>query len=96
MLGERYLDSRIAPKVSDYMRRAALGQDPLDSLTPRQREMLQLVVQGYSNKDIASHLDVSVKTVEAHRAQIMETLGLKDVPGLVRFGIRNGLISAEH
>lgn len=96
MLGERYLDSRIAPKVNDYMRRAGLGQDPLDSLTPRQREVLQLVVQGYSNKDIASHLDVSVKTVEAHRAQIMETLELKDVPGLVRFAIRNGLISAEH
>jgi DNA-binding NarL/FixJ family response regulator len=95
MLGERYLDSRIAPKVNDYMRRAGLGQDPLDSLTPRQREVLQLVVQGYSNKDIAGTLEVSVKTVEAHRAQIMETLNLKDVPGLVRFAIRNGLISAE-
>jgi DNA-binding NarL/FixJ family response regulator len=96
MLGERYLDSRIAPKVNDYLRRAGLGQDPLDTLTPRQREVLQLVVQGYSNKDIAGLLEVSIKTVEAHRAQIMETLDLHDLPGLVRFAIRNGLISAEH
>jgi RNA polymerase sigma factor (sigma-70 family) len=94
MLGERHLDSRIAPKVNEYMRRAGL-YDPLDTLTPRQREVLQLVVQGYTNKDIAERLEVSVKTVEAHRSQIMETLALRDVPGLVRFAIRHGLISAD-
>jgi DNA-binding NarL/FixJ family response regulator len=94
LLGERYLDSRIAPKVNDYLR-AGFGQDPLDSLTPRQRQVLQLVVQGYTNNDIAHALKVTAKTVEAHRAQIMETLKLRDVPGLVRFAIRHGLISAE-
>jgi DNA-binding NarL/FixJ family response regulator len=95
MLGERYLDSRLAPKVNDYLRRAALAQDPLESLTPRQREVLQLVVQGYSNKDMAKMLGLSIKTVEAHRAQLMETLNIHDVTGLVRFAIRNGLINAE-
>jgi DNA-binding NarL/FixJ family response regulator len=95
MQGERYLDSRIAPKVDNYLCRAALAQDPLDTLTPRQREVLQLVVQGYSNKEMANMLGVSVKTIEAHRAQVMETLGIADVTGLVRFAIRNGLISAE-
>lgn len=95
MRGERYLDSRLAPKLDDYLRRTGLAQDPLDTLTPRQREVLQLVVQGYTNKDIAQALEVSIKTVEAHRAQISETLNIKDVPGLVRFAIRNGLISAE-
>jgi DNA-binding NarL/FixJ family response regulator len=64
-------------------------------LTPRQREILQLVTEGHSTKDIARRLDVSVKTVEAHRAEVMERLDIHDLPGLVRFAIRHGLTSPD-
>jgi len=62
-------------------------------LTPRQREVLQLVVEGYRTKEIASKLERSVKTIEMHRGCIMDALDIHDIPGLVRFAIRNGLIS---
>jgi DNA-binding NarL/FixJ family response regulator len=95
MRGDTYVDSRVATKLSDYVRRVGNASNPLDLLTPRQREVLQLVVQGYSTKEIAKTLDVSIKTVEAHRSQLMENLGIEDVTGLVRFAIRHGLISTE-
>jgi DNA-binding NarL/FixJ family response regulator len=68
---------------------------PENQLTLRQREVLQLVAEGKSTKEIASALNLSVKTVETHRAQIMERLGIRDVPGLVRYAIRLGLVSAD-
>jgi DNA-binding NarL/FixJ family response regulator len=64
-------------------------------LTPRQREILQLIAEGSSTREIAERLHVSVKTVETHRAQLMSRLGIHDVPGLVRFAIRIGMISTE-
>ena len=67
----------------------------LDQLTPRQRETLQLIAEGYSTKEIAFALGVSVKTVETHRAQLKERLGIYNVAGLVRFALRVGLISSE-
>ena len=67
----------------------------LDQLTPRQRETLQLVAEGYSTKEIAFALGVSVKTVETHRAQLKERLGIYNVAGLVRFALRVGLITSE-
>jgi DNA-binding NarL/FixJ family response regulator len=67
----------------------------LHRLTARQREILQLVAEGYSTRDIASRLHLSVKTVESHRSQLMERLDIHDVPGLVRFAIRVGLVSAD-
>jgi DNA-binding NarL/FixJ family response regulator len=66
-----------------------------DGLTPRQREILQLVAEGQSTKDVAQLLDLSVKTVETHRGQIMERLGIHDLAGLVRYAIRTGLVSSE-
>jgi DNA-binding NarL/FixJ family response regulator len=64
-------------------------------LTARQREVLRLVVEGRTMKEIAASLGLSVKTVEAHRAQMMERLGIHDVPGLVRYAMRIGLLRPE-
>jgi len=93
--GDVYLSPTISRQVVEQFTRAAAEPDPLAGLTPRQREILQLVAEGKSSKDIAVLLDLSTKTVEAHRAQIMERLGLHDVTALVRFAIRVGLISPE-
>jgi DNA-binding NarL/FixJ family response regulator len=95
--GETYLSPAISRQVVDGYLRAAGGAEPepLAGLTGRQREILQLVAEGHPTKEIASLLGVSVKTVESHRAQIMERLDIRDVPGLVRFAIRAGLVSPE-
>jgi len=71
------------------------ARDPLDALTPRQREILQLVAEGHTSKDIAQRLALSFKTVEGHRAQVMERLGIHDLAGLVRFAVRAGLVTSE-
>jgi len=62
-------------------------------LTPRQRQVLQLVAQGKKSKEIAGQLKISVKTVEMHRTQLMESLGVHNIAGLVRYAIRMGLIA---
>jgi DNA-binding NarL/FixJ family response regulator len=94
--GEVYLSPAISRTIVDgYLRASDGGSDPLASLTARQREILQLIAEGRSTKEIAADLDVSVKTVETHRAQLMERLDIHDVAGLVRFAIRTGLISSE-
>jgi DNA-binding NarL/FixJ family response regulator len=67
----------------------------LDRLTSRQREILQLIAEGTTTKQIAQRLRVSVKTVETHRANLMERLEIHDVPGLVRFAIRVGIVALE-
>ena len=77
--------------VQDYARRLGRDEEPL---TARQREVLQLIAEGKSTKEIALMLDLSVKTVETHRKELMERLGIHDVPGLVRYAIRVGLIKA--
>ena len=76
---------------------AAPGADGAapDVLTSRQREILQLVAEGKSTKEVAQLLDVSAKTVETHRGQIMERLGIHDLAGLVRYAIRTGLVSPD-
>ena len=94
--GETYLSPAVSKHVmDDYVRRTGGATDPIDALTPRQREVLQLVAEGNTSKDIADRLGLSFKTVEAHRAQIMERLGLHDVAGLVRFAMRMGLVRTE-
>src|SRR5215470_2936440 len=81
--------------LDDYMRKLRkLGaEDPYDLLTPREREILQLVVEGKSNKDVANMLNLSVYTVETHRSNIMEKLNLKGVPELMLYAVRKGIIS---
>jgi DNA-binding NarL/FixJ family response regulator len=93
MRGETYLSPAISKQViSDYVRRVAGGSDSQDQLTPRQREILRLIAQGCSTQEIARNLAISVKTVETHRAQLMDRLNIHDVPGLVRYALRTGLI----
>jgi len=68
-------------------------QSELAVLTPRQKEILQLIAEGYSTREIADLLELSIKTIESHRANIMERLEIRDVPGLVRLAIRSRLVS---
>ena len=92
--GQTYLSPAMSKHlVSDYRRRVAEHADPLDRLTPRHREVLQLIAEGQTTKEIAARLKLSVKTVETHRAQLMDRLDIHDVAGLVRFAIRVGLIA---
>lgn len=94
--GETYLTPAASKDIISDMRHGRLPPaDPLDRLTPRQREVLQLLAEGSSTKAIAGKLDLSVKTVETHRGEIMERLDIHDVPGLVRFAIRSGLIQTD-
>lgn len=69
---------------------------PLEKMTPRQREILQLIAEGNSTKEIAFKLNISIKTVETHRKQLMDRLNIYDVAGLVRYAIRIGIISFEN
>jgi DNA-binding NarL/FixJ family response regulator len=99
--GERYLSPEVSKHVIDLALRGSLpnaASGPhggLSTLTPRQREVLQLVAEGKSTRDIAERLHLSNKTVEMYRAQIKERLDIHDTPGLVRYAIRVGLVSAD-
>ncbi len=94
--GGNYLSPAVSRKVvSSFLRGEGPPADPLQGLTARQREVLQMIAEGRSTKEIAADLGLSVKTVETHRAQIMERLEIHDVAGLVRFAIRAGLVSPE-
>jgi two-component system, NarL family, response regulator NreC len=81
--------------LEDYVRKLQRtgGEDSFELLTPREREILQLIAEGKSNKDVANLLHLSVYTVETHRANIMEKLKLKSVPELILYAVRKGVIS---
>jgi DNA-binding NarL/FixJ family response regulator len=94
--GELFLSPVVSkPVVGAYLSNSHDGASALEQLTPRQREILQLIAEGNSSKQIAQILDASVKTIDSHRANLMERLGVHNTPGLVRYAIRYGLISAE-
>lgn len=96
--GHRYLSQKISDKVVDnYVRQreAAETTIPLARLSPRERQILQLVVEGESSAEIASALSLSRKTVETYRSRLMRKLGISDLPSLVKFAIRQGLTSLE-
>ena len=90
--GKTYVSSETPQRTQN---RATIEQRLLESLTPRQRQILTLIAEGQSTKTIARSLDISVKTVESHRAQVIERLGIHDIAGLVRFAIRMGLVRVE-
>lgn len=94
--GERYLSPRISSELVDavFLSRA----DPFgvgDVLSPRQLEILRLIALGKATKEIAFQLGLSSKTVETHRAQIMNRLQIRDIPGLIFYALRNGIISLD-
>jgi DNA-binding NarL/FixJ family response regulator len=94
--GRQYLDSHISREALDnYMKRVAQNGTPVEVLTPRQREILQLIAEGNNTKEIAYQLNVSAKTIETHRAQLMDRLDIRDVPGLVRYAIRTGIATPD-
>jgi len=94
--GKTYLSPSISRTAIDsYLERMGDVVSPLEQLTSRQREILQLIGEGKNTKQIAFNLEISIKTVESHRLQLMERLRIHDVPGLVRFAIRTGLVSVD-
>ncbi|NJM12903.1 MAG: response regulator transcription factor [Synechococcaceae cyanobacterium SM1_2_3] len=97
--GERWLSPSVSRHLLDEYLRLARGQpmvgSGMESLTLRQREILQLIAEGHSTREIADRLTISIKTVETHRAQIMDRLNIRDVAGLTRFALRAGLIDPE-
>jgi DNA-binding NarL/FixJ family response regulator len=95
MRGESWLSPAVSRQVVEgYVQRAGAESAP-ELLTARQREVLRLIADGKSTKEIAFLLNVSGKTIETHRAQIMERLGIRDVPGLVRYALRTGLVPPD-
>lgn len=89
--GEAYLSPAVSDSIlNDYRKHVT---NPIDLLTSREREVLQMIAEGKTNKDVANILNLSVYTVEAHRGKIMEKLNLHNTGDLVRFAIRNGLIA---
>ena len=95
MQGRFYLSSELAPLARQLptVPLAGLRNKPLEGLTERQREILQLIAEGETTKGIALLLKISCKTVEYHRAQLMERLNIFDLAGLVRFALRTGVIA---
>ena len=88
--GEGYISPAVSDAVLDDYRRHVTN--PIDLLSSREREVLQMIAEGKTNKEIASVLNLSVYTVDAHRGRVMEKLNLHSVNELVRFAVRNGLV----
>lgn len=93
--GGRYLTSKVSDVVVDGYVREHRAASPLESLSPREREVMLLVVEGRSSSEIADALHLSPKTVETHRSRLMEKLGVENVIGLVKFAVRHGLAKPE-
>jgi RNA polymerase sigma factor (sigma-70 family) len=93
--GKRYISPETAQNTVIEQGSRGTKRDLLATLSPRQREVLRLIAEGRTTKQIARELEISVKTVETHRAQLMERLGIHDVAGLVRYAIIVGIIEVE-
>jgi DNA-binding NarL/FixJ family response regulator len=96
--GHHYLSQKISDRlIDDYLhqRSASSQPSPLARLTPREREVLQLVVEGKASAEIADILSLSVKTVETYRSRLFHKLNISDIPGLVKFAIQHGLTTLD-
>jgi len=95
MRGDSYLyPSAVTTLVRDYVERGGRGEEQFDVLTPRELEVLKLIAEAYTSKQIADALFISIKTVERHRQNILDKLGMSDRVELTRYAIRRGLIQA--
>ena len=90
--GRAYYSPPVQRELSELLRAHSAPPRPMDTLTEREREVVQLVVKGLPTKEIASRLDISTRTVETHRANLMRKLNLKSVALLTQFAIREGLV----
>lgn len=95
--GERYLSKKIADQmIENYLALVeGTSDNPLARLSPREREVLQLLAEGHTSAEIAEILPLSAKTVESYRSRIMEKLDLKNLAALIKFAIRHGLTQAD-
>lgn len=99
--GETYLSSAVSRYVVEALKSSGNGgggneqADAYSQLTPRQRQVLQLIAEGKTTREIAGILDLSLKTVKTHRTALMQTLNIHDIAGLVRYAIRTGVVSAD-
>jgi DNA-binding NarL/FixJ family response regulator len=94
--GRRYLSPPLSERAIDaYAHRAEDAEDPYETLTTREREVLQMAAEGRSNQRMAEQLGISARTVETHRANLMHKLGLEGQTELVRYCIRRGILPAE-
>lgn len=93
--GGRYLSRQLADVVIDHVVQRSAPDDPLERLSSRERQVLQLLAEGHSVAEIAATLSLSPKTVETYRARMMEKLGIYELAGLVRFAIQQGVTSLE-
>ena len=94
--GERFLSSAVSQHVvAACLKRVDREQTSLERLTPRQRDVLQLIAEGHTTKEIAARLDISAKTAESYRGELMKVLEIHDVASLTRYAIRAGLVSVD-
>lgn len=94
--GELFLSSSISRQsVDSYSQRAGATQEKYARLTAREREVLQMIAEGCSNREIAGRLHITIKTVEAHRAHVMDKLGLRNIAELTRYAVRIGMIDLD-
>lgn len=100
--GKKYLSSPVSKKVIEAYIKQPLKSGSIANrtgvyqrLTPRQREVVQLITEGYTTKEIAKKLNVSIKTIDAHRTQIMERLDIHDIASLVRYAIQMGIVKLD-
>jgi DNA-binding NarL/FixJ family response regulator len=95
MRGEPFIyPAAVTALIRDHLEKAGDGEQPREVLTPRELEVLKLIAEAHSSKEIAQILVISIKTVERHRANILEKLGMRDRVELTRYAIRRGLVEA--
>ena len=95
MRGEPFIyPAAVTALIRDHLEKASHGEQPREILTPREVEVLKLIAEAHSSKEIAQILVISIKTVERHRANILEKLGMRDRVELTRYAIRRGLVEA--
>jgi DNA-binding NarL/FixJ family response regulator len=93
--GGRYLSKQLIDIVLDQVAHQTASENPLELLSSRERQVLQMLAEGHAIADIATTLSLSAKTVETYRARMMEKLDIRDLAGLIKFAIQHGVTSLE-